>query len=279
MASQGRRAVARVLPRPLRSALRRRRPGPWQPGVVLEPPTCPSGQATGPPDFVGVGAQKAGTSWWFVLLRQHPDVHVTEGNHKELHYFARFWDGSFNATHVARYHQFFPRPPGKLAGEWTPNYMAQFWTPPLLQRAAPAAKVLVMLRDPVERYRSALSHYTSRGRRVDQNLAAEAFARGLYADQLAGLQRHLHPDRLLVLQYERCVRDAESQLDRTYAFLGLRTGVRPDALQRPVNASRGVRTDLPEPVRRELRDAYAADVARLQALWPELDVSLWRHFA
>ena len=56
-----------------------------------------------------------------------------------------------------RYHAFFPRPVGGKAGEWTPRYMVDFWTPALLREAAPSAKILVMLRDPFERFCSGVT--------------------------------------------------------------------------------------------------------------------------
>jgi len=47
----------------------------------------PRGWTTGPPDFVGVGAQRSGTSWWFNLISNHPKVKTTERSHKEKHFF------------------------------------------------------------------------------------------------------------------------------------------------------------------------------------------------
>jgi hypothetical protein len=273
-------ALRRAVPAPLRKAVNKARGkvAPWEPGAVIDPPPCPPGHVVAPPDFVGVGAQKAGTSWWYVMLLQHPDVHVPEANHKELHYFARFWDGSFRDEHVSRYHRFFPRPTGKLSGEWTPAYLAQFWVPPLLARAAPDAKVLVMLRDPVERYRSALQHVATRGGHVDNTHAVEAFARGLYGQQLSLLRASIPDDRLLALQYEQCVRDPQGQLDRTYEFVGLAPGFRPPALNRTINSARGRSQPLATETRAALVEGYRDDVEALTEAWPELDRSLWPNF-
>ena len=60
------------------------------------------------------------------------------------------------ADFVERYHRNFPRPAGGVTGEWTPRYMYDHWSLRLLRRAAPEARILVILRDPIERYRSAL---------------------------------------------------------------------------------------------------------------------------
>ena len=62
--------------------------GPRQPGPPA-PPAIPEGWQVGPPHFVGVGAQKAGTSWWNRLIEAHPDVVNAGGQPKELHFFDR----------------------------------------------------------------------------------------------------------------------------------------------------------------------------------------------
>ena len=41
------------------------------------------------PDFLGIGAQKAGTTWLHENLRRHPELFLPE--EKELHYFDRQW--------------------------------------------------------------------------------------------------------------------------------------------------------------------------------------------
>src|SRR4051794_28721229 len=53
-----------------------------------DPPSCPEGWSVGPPDFVGVGAQRCGTSWWHRLIVAHPDVCFNRELHtKEVHFF------------------------------------------------------------------------------------------------------------------------------------------------------------------------------------------------
>src|SRR5271167_1629970 len=60
---------------------------PWASGVPPVAPPVPPGMRTGPPDFVGIGAAKSGTTWWFSLLVRHPEIHVEYD--KELNYFDR----------------------------------------------------------------------------------------------------------------------------------------------------------------------------------------------
>ena len=201
------------------------------------------------------------------------------GRPKELHFFDDLWEGSLDEGAVARYHSSFARPPGTMAGEWTPGYMLDAWTPALLRRAAPEARLLVLLRDPVERFRS--------GRTLAENrftvgstaraAANAAFNRGLYADQLLRLWQAFPREQVLVLQYERCVADPRGELVRTYAFIGLGPEV-------PASVDPGVRVnETPGPKAAlstwhadQLARHYAPQNARLAELLPDLDLSLWR---
>ena len=112
-----------------------------------EHPPCPEGWTTGPPDFVIFGAQKSGTTWWFRLIEQHPGVVQPANQRPELHFFDRSWETPFSDADARRYHDYFPVAPGKVTGEWTPGYLIDFWTPELIARAAPEARVLILLRD------------------------------------------------------------------------------------------------------------------------------------
>lgn len=274
-----RRAVARALPPGARRRLRNMtgRVAPWEPGADLTAPPPPPGTAVGPPDFVGVGAQKAGTSWWFALLLNHPEVYRPEGIHKELHFFGKFWNRDFTEADVQAYHAWFPKPPGSRTGEWTPVYMAQHWAPPLLGRCAPDTKVLVALRDPVERYTSGVTHYARRGHAVDPRIAVEALARGCYGAQLRWLFEHFPREQVLVLQYERCRREPAIELSRTLEFLELDSSYRPDFAHR-VNATRGEKVALPDGRRDQLAELYADDVRTLLSLDVGVDPELWPSF-
>jgi hypothetical protein len=156
--------------------------------------------------------------------------------------------------------------------------MLDAWTPRLLRRAAPDARLLVLVRDPVERFRS--------GRTLAENrftvgstaraAANAAFGRGLYADQLLRLWRAFPREQVLVLQYERCVADPLAELRRTFAFLGLdpeaaggiAVGIR-------VNASQGPKAALSAWHQDVLARRYAPENERLAALVPDLDLALW----
>lgn len=250
---------------------------PWEDGFDFTPPELGPGERAGPPDFVGVGVQKAGTSWWYELIADHPEVSAPTGFPKELHYLSRFGVEPFGAEEVDRYRGWFPRRSGTIAGEWTPDYLGYPWVAPLLARAAPQTKVLVILRDPVERFRSGLSFRLSQGAPDSEATVADAIRQGFYARCLSRYLDHFAVDQLLVLQFERCVSDPEGQLAATYRFLGLGDH-RPADLRRPVNVSGTKRTIDPQ-ARRRLAELYRPDVARLVSMVPGIDLSLWPNFA
>lgn len=268
-------ALARYL-RAVRELAGNARARPPKPGN--QPPALPPGWEVGPPDFVGVGTARSGTSWWDELIHAHPQVARAGGVPKEIHYFDRFWRGDFSDADAARYHAFFPRPAGSRAGEWTPGYMLDFWTPPLLRQAAPDARILVLLRDPVERFRSGLTLTENRMTlgRTARASANGGYQRGIYADELQRLWAAFPREQVLVLQYERCVRDPRGELQRTFAFLGLDPAPALSLdVERRVNETKVRKVPLTSWQRAALARRYAPENLRLAGLVPDLDLSLW----
>ena len=274
--------IGRLRPVSKSTVLPRRPPGP---GPV---PECPPGWTTGPPDYVGVGSKKAGTSWWHHLITCHPGVHrrtpavpgLNPPGVKELHFFQVQWATSLTEQQSREYHRYFPRPPSHIVGEWTPRYMVDFWTPVQLRSAAPEARVLVMLRDPVERYRSGVSHYLARHPDIDHpRVLVDEVEHGRYVLGLERLERHYPRSQILLLQYERCVLDPQAELERTYRFLGLADpSYVPTGITRPVNEARGEKLQLDGGLRSELISEYRCDMAALAQRWA-IDLSLWPNFA
>ena len=246
--------------------------------TLTTPPRRRPGSHTGPPDFVGVGIQKGGTSWWSQAVFSHPDiVHSTR---KELRFFQHNWDQEFTPALVDQYHRYFPRQANQLSGEWTPRYMFDPWTTPRLHQAAPDARILVLLRDPVARLRSGIRmvvfHHPSD---MHPRMISEAIELGRYASQLTRLTDHFPRAQILVLQFERCLEDSEGQLARTFDFLGVDSGFVPADLHQPVNEGQGPLITVPSDLIDVARHLYRADVDVLRADWPEIDLDLWPSLA
>lgn len=226
---------------------------------------------------MGLGAQKAGTSWWDALIGRHPAVVRSPGLPKELHFFDRAWEDGPDEAMLARYAAYFPRPEGGITGEWTPGYLIDFWTPALLAEAAPRARILILLRDPVERMRSGLTHQlaTSRAPLTDRDIQG-AFQRGLYAPQLRRVLSAFPAEQVLIGQYEACRADPAGHLARTFEFLGLAAqALDPATLRGEVNPTTGARFEPSAALRDALIEGYAPDLEQLTELVPGLDLSLW----
>jgi sulfotransferase family protein len=258
-----------------RKALRRLAGRPLAPADRM-PPRSPPSWHVGAPDFVGVGVQRGGTSWWFEALANHPDLYLTPDRPKELHFFDAFSDRDLSADDIARYHAWFPRPDGGITGEWTPSYVYEPWSVPLLVRAAPQARLLVMLRDPMDRFRSALL-FELRRDASHNDAVLDAYHRGLYSTQIARLQQHAAAERILVLTYEAARTDTDAMLRHTAQFVGLDPGRMPPPAEakRPHNRTARIERELPRSLLDELEARYRDDIAALSALLPDVDFGRW----
>lgn len=118
------------------------------------------------PSFIGIGAQKAGTTWLYKMLRLHPDVGMPE--QKELH----FWDlGIPDAAGFSRYQNAFAPLHGCARGEITPSYsILPRDRIAMMRNRLPALRLIYILRNPVERAwsqaRMELARELHRGRSI-----------------------------------------------------------------------------------------------------------------
>ncbi|MGZ4488721.1 MAG: hypothetical protein ACXVW1_12370, partial [Nocardioides sp.] len=112
------------------------------------------------PAWLGIGAQRSGTTWFTDLLTQHPQVGLGTNGKKEQQLLHKVADGR---VPEAEYLDLFPAD-GVRRGDWTPQYLRHASTPAAAARLVPDAPILVLLRDPVERFRSAMRLAATRGK-------------------------------------------------------------------------------------------------------------------
>jgi hypothetical protein len=238
-------------------------------------PEIPGGWEAGPPDFVGVGTMRSGTSWWWYLLMQHPRFAKVNVRHKEIHFFDHYLE--VTKIDPDEYYRYFPRQPGMVSGEWTPRYMYDYWTPPMLRQVAPGAKLLVLLRDPVDRYQSALAYTAERGYPASHAMLHHHFGRSLYGRQLANLLQYFPAEQVLVLQYEQCAADPAGQMRKTLEFIGLDPGEwRPQLpLVMRINQTKATKPDINSETVEALTVAFKLDALPVFDMFPGLDRSLW----
>lgn len=185
------------------------------------------------PDFLILGAFKAGTTSLHQYFGQHPQVFMTTV--KEPNYFAYDAD---NPIHRARPHdfpvrsweeyvrQFAEAPPGSRRGEASPAYLHSSIAPQSIHARLPEAKLIVSLRAPVDR---AYSHFQMavRSGRAPSNILPVApteamwFAASLYSNQLSRYFSLFGRDRVRVVLFEDVSRTPAEVMRHLFEFIGV----------------------------------------------------------
>jgi hypothetical protein len=191
------------------------------------------------PGFIIIGAQKSGTTSLLQYLRQHPNIGAT--HKKEVHFFSWWYEKGMDW-----YRAHFPlEGEAPVVGEASPSYLLHPGVPARVHAVLPDVKLIVMLRNPVDR---AYSHHQMNARKgVDYLSFEEAIAkeperlrlnmgsdkdwrdssfisylsRGLYADQLEGWFDVFPRENIQVLKSEAFFADPERGLHETLDFLEL----------------------------------------------------------
>lgn len=147
------------------------------------------------PHFLGLGTQKGGTTTLFQLLRQHPQVYLPTC--KEVHYF----DLNAEAGESWYRSHFKNATPGQKCGEITPFYLFHPDVPHRIQQLLPDARMIVLLRHPVDRAISQLFHTKRLGLEPLQPAdALQAEASRLASGDPISLQEHSYVSRSRYLE-------------------------------------------------------------------------------
>lgn len=223
------------------------------------------------PAWLGIGAQRSGTTWFTDLLVQHPQVGLGTNGKKEQQLLHKVADGR---QPESAYLDLFPAD-GMQRGDWTPQYMRHPSAPYAVARLVPDAPVLVLLRDPVERYRSAMRLRAGRKSSwpYPVPMGMQTWT-GFYADQLDAWAAAIGRDRLHVMVYEEVRADPQAAVDTVWR----RIGVDPVPLAEVARESSSSSTadwEWTPGLRETLEVLYRPQVRRLAEDWG-LDVSSWR---
>lgn len=223
--------------------------------------------------YIGIGAERAGTTWIHSLIRRHPEVEKAD---KELKHFVDIFRDGSSAGVVRSYASRYSSTTELIQGEWTPRYMYDFWAPAMLAEAAPQARFLVSLRDPLARMRSGLTHSARQNLANTVWMVGDAFSKSLYGVQMERVVESLGSENLLVLQFEQVVKDPLSWLPKIYQFIGCEdVDFVPDRFKSRVNWTEGQRSEIPEFVELRAMREFQRDASRLKSLFREIDLDLW----
>ena len=228
------------------------------------------------PNFLVIGAMKAGSTSLFQYLRVHPQVFMPA--QKELHFFAdQAWERG-----VAWYERFFDAAGDAIAvGEASPGYSRYPFSPDTPARMAgliPDARLVYVIREPVDRIVSQWRHMTQVGSETRPLAEAALDERVYVSSSRYGLQierylAHFDRSQLLVVLSED-LRDRRLPTVRSVLrFLGVDGERVPATVGEEFNRADGQRRGRPS-VRR-LRETKAFAVVRSRAPAP-VRAALWR---
>lgn len=240
-------------------------------------------------DFIVAGAQKSGTSALHYFLKKHPQIALPD--RQEMHFF----DDEENFAQPIDYellHRHFPSVArSTMTGEVTPSYL--YWKPATerIWNYNPQIKLIVLLRNPVDR---AFAHWNMQRfkgrepldfldalkeepRRITDPLAIESrrFAyidRGFYSEQLERVFKFFPRAQVKIVKFEHFHDRKQEMLDSIFEFLGVRPlrGVR-DKDRNVVPYERAMTPN----ERKYLIEVFSAEIAKLEQMlgW---DLADWK---
>ena len=173
-------------------------------------------------DFIGVGAQKSGTSWTYACLYEHPQICAPI---KEIHFFSRprFEKGrEWYESHFKKCDR------DAITGEFSTSYLYSKDAPERIKKMYPDVKLIAILRNPVDRAYSQYRNAIKAGD-ITEEISFETYhsdeesveKQGLYAEQLLRYLEIFPREQILILIYEDIKKDPIAFMKRIYQFLGV----------------------------------------------------------
>jgi hypothetical protein len=235
-----------------------------------------------PEHFFIAGAQRSGSTYLYHVCDEHPEIEMAKPVRPEPKFFLM---DDLYARGLAYYHDhlFEGKPGVKLLGEKSVSYIEWEKAARRIAESFPTAKLVFILRDPVER---AVSNYwfsvnnglerlpmaeafmreEERWRDFDpEKISASPFAylrRGRYITYITMYERYFPAENMEIVLYEQFTGSAEA-VRGLYTFLGVATDFSPPSLDRVINKGERDGTVLPPEVEDYLVDYFAEPNARL----------------
>lgn len=179
------------------------------------------------PNLIIIGGMKCGTTSLHYYLSQHPEISMSR--HKELDFFVE----SMNWNRGVSWYESQFRRKTNVIGEASPNYTCRLYFPGVPERMhklLPDAKLIYLVRDPIERMVAHYLHNYSGG--IENRNLEEAFLdgnmnryldRSLYYHQLCSYLEYYRPDQILIIPSEKLRTDTLNILRKIFDFLHVDT--------------------------------------------------------
>jgi len=212
-----------------------------------------------------IGVNKAGTSWLYALLNQHPAVFMAE--EKELYYFGDTGRDAEAPRTPEAYHRHFPFDEDyQYFGDATVMYYRHPETADAIQAYNPDAKLLAIVRDPIERLLSQFQYHKQLGILDESTSLGEALdgrdpkllRDSHYEETLPAYAECFGPEQFTILSLEAGKSSPDAFWNDLLHFLSLPEAPRPPGDERPKNPTGSA----------AFRAVYRHTVRPLRRLWP-----------
>ncbi len=207
------------------------------------------------PNFFIIGAQKAGTTNLYYLLKQHPDIYFPEMKEPGYFYWTRYPEGvrwpngkviKGGVSDWQEYLQLYANAANAMViGDASTIYLYDTESANAIKNAVPHAKIVAVVRDPVARAYSAYNFMRRNGKEpistFDAALALEPeriagglapnlhyVNRGLYGQQLRAWYGAFPREQIRIVLFEDLVGDPLSVCAELFTFLGVDSSFVPD---------------------------------------------------
>ena len=246
-----------------------------------------------PEHFFIVGAQRAGTSYLYSLLSEHPEIEMAKPLKPEPKFF--LLEDLF-ARGIEYYQsQFFENKQGiKIQGEKSTCYIESEKVAQRISHFFPGAKIIFILRDPIQR---AISNYwltanngleklpldkafikeEDRWSNYDhERFSVSPYAylrRGRYIDFISFYETYFQKKSIKIILFEELIKSIKVVQD-TFAFLGVAEDFIPTKAGNIINPSQQETSSFPPELQSYLLDYFSEPNRRLQQQW-NLNLSVW----
>ncbi len=185
------------------------------------------------PHFIGIGFQKCATAWLFASLKEHPEIEmaVAESGNKNLFFFDHFFDHGFEW--YEKHFEAFSK--NSIAGEFSTSYAYSADVPKRVYNYAPDSKLIVSLRNPIDRTLSNHKHELAKNRVTGPNRKLENalknnplyYIQSMYHTHLANWLAYFPKEQIHIVLVEDIKEKPKQVLKGLYEFLGVNPGFIP----------------------------------------------------
>ncbi|HCX45158.1 TPA: hypothetical protein DGT35_00990 [Patescibacteria group bacterium] len=200
------------------------------------------------PDFIGIGAMKAGTTWLYQCLSEHPEIFLIE---KEFNFFSnkKKWLEGFDWYEKQLENS------KKVTGEFSVVYLPNPHAHLRIHNRYPNTKLIVCLRNPADRTFSHYLHGTKSGfinKLISFSEAVKQFPHltqtSCYSTFIKKYLKYFSPQQMLFLIYEDSLKDPLQYVQSVYRFLEVDDQFVPPSLEKNIFPSYKPRFNLLEKI-------------------------------